>query len=227
MRRLGWLLVPALAVLVWWLVRGGDPTTQSGHADRAPAAVAPAESAGGVSGAAATSRDPASPDRAISPGTTGGGRSVDPAARSGAANARGPTAPSPSADPAAPPRLAAPPAGSGSAAGDTDGLTDKTGWDDKSAIKQLNKELMPLVSECIDQSKARNPQLHGMLALSMVVAPTDNHKVIVSAKPTPANQIHDAELLECIQESSFSIEGLKAPHDFQITLRIEAGSGSG
>jgi hypothetical protein len=77
------------------------------------------------------------------------------------------------------------------------------------------------MSECIDQAKARNPRLHGMLALSMSVAPTDTGKVIVSATPTGNNQIEDAELLECIRESSFSIEGLKAPHGFDVSMPID------
>ena len=77
------------------------------------------------------------------------------------------------------------------------------------------------MSECIDQAKARNPRLHGTLALSMTVAPTENHKIIVSVTPARGNQIDDPELLECIRESSFSVEGLKAPHDFQVSMLID------
>ena len=112
-------------------------------------------------------------------------------------------------------------ASAGSSDSPSGGLTDKTGWADTSVAKQLNRELMPLMSECIDQAKARNPKLHGMLALSMSVAPTDNGKVIVSATPRPRNQIDDTELLECIRESSFSIEGLKAPHGFDVTMPLD------
>ena len=94
-------------------------------------------------------------------------------------------------------------------------------------MKQLNKEFMPLASECIDQAMARDPELRGMLGFTMVLAPTDNGRAIVtSLKLRADNQIKDPELLECIRESSFSLEGLKAPHDFDITMPIRSG-GSG
>jgi hypothetical protein len=219
-RRLGWLIVPVLAALVWWLVRGGDPTTQTTHASSASPVAArsePGEAARGTT--AAAPRDPAPSDRASAPVPPGSSRSADATARSGAPGARPvlPAAPPPGA-PAVPPP-AAPAAGSADAP--SGGLTDKTGWADNSAIKRLNKELMPLVDECIDQAKARNPRLHGTLALSMTVAPTDNHKIIVSVTPARGNQIDDPELLECIRESSFSVEGLKAPHDFQVSMLID------
>jgi hypothetical protein len=100
-------------------------------------------------------------------------------------------------------------------------LTDRTGWNNTSVAKQLNKELMPLASECIAQAQARNPKLDGMLAYAVVVAPTENGKVIVSSLTLqPSNQINDPELFECIRESSFSLEGLTAPHDFGITMPI-------
>jgi hypothetical protein len=220
-RRLGWLLVPLLAVLVWWIVRGGDPTTQATHATSAPpAATERSEHAEAAGTTSAASRDPAPPDRATSKVPSSGSGITDPPAHPGVPSAARPagsaTPPVGAVDPARP---ALPAAGSGDSP--SGGLTDKTGWDDKSAIKQLNKELMPLVSECIDQAKARKPRLHGTLGLSMTVAPTDNNKVIVSVKPTRANQIEDTELLECIRESSFSIEGLTAPHDFEVSMPID------
>jgi hypothetical protein len=101
-------------------------------------------------------------------------------------------------------------------------LTDRTGWADQGLGKQLNKEFMPLASECIDQAKARKPGLRGMLAYSMVLAPTDGGKAIVSSiRATARNEIQDPELFECIRESSFALDGLKAPHDFDITMPIE------
>lgn len=101
-------------------------------------------------------------------------------------------------------------------------FTDKTGWNDGSAVKQLNKEFMPLASECIEQAKARTRGLRGMLSFTMGIAPTENGRAIVaSIKPRPDNQIVDPELFECVRESSFALEGLKAPHDFDITMPIE------
>jgi hypothetical protein len=128
--------------------------------------------------------------------------------------------------PAAPPPTL--PAGSGDGSAGSGGkFTDRTGWADNSVAKQLNKEFMPLASECIEQAVARNRKLQGLLAFTMVISPTDSGKAIVSSLTVrPDNQINDPELFECIRESSFSLEGLKAPHDFDITMPIEPeGSG--
>src|SRR5262249_6127896 len=101
-------------------------------------------------------------------------------------------------------------------------LTDRTGWGDPSIGKQLNKEFMPLASEGIDQAKARRPALKGLLGFSVLIPRTETGKVIVpSIKLRPDNQIDDPELFECIRESSFSLDGLKAPHDFDITMSID------
>jgi hypothetical protein len=140
---------------------------------------------------------------------------VDPVAARAMAGSAAPASASGAPAPSGPPAL---PAGSDGAA--SGGFKDKTGWGDDS-VKQLNKELTPLISECIDQAKARNPKLHGSLALGMSVAPTDSGKVIISATPTDRNEIVDAELLECIRESSFAMESLKAPHDFQVSMPID------
>lgn len=79
-------------------------------------------------------------------------------------------------------------------------------------------------AECIDQAKARNPRLAGLLSFTMVIAPAAAGRAIVAAlEIRPDNQIADAELFECIRESSFALEGLKAPHDFDITMPIQAG----
>jgi hypothetical protein len=106
-------------------------------------------------------------------------------------------------------------------------LTDRTGWGDASVARQLNKEFMPLASECIDQAKARRPRIEGLLAFTMVVAPTEHGRVVVaSLELRPDNQIDDPELFECIRESSFALDGLNAPHDFDITMPLKPG-GSG
>src|SRR5213078_2310105 len=157
--------------------------TQATHASAPPSAAAPAEPAG-VTGHPSTvpSPDPARTDPAPPPAPAAPDGTADPTPRPGAPSTR-PAQPAPAVDPVAPVRPAAPAAGSGSSDASSGGLADKTGWADNSAIKQLNKELTPLMSECIDQAKARNPRLHGTLALSMTVAPTENHKIIVSVTP--------------------------------------------
>jgi hypothetical protein len=99
-------------------------------------------------------------------------------------------------------------------------ITDKTGWN-KDIAKQLNKEFMPLASECIVLAQGRDPALQGTLAVQMQIWPTEDGKAIVAAvTPRADNQIVDPELFECIRESSFSLEGLDAPHSFDITMPI-------
>jgi hypothetical protein len=220
MRRLAWLLVPLIAVLVWWLVRSGSPAT---HTTGSPTAVAERTTTGEATGPGARPATPSTPTTpasmtsaaaASSPGSVP--RPAAPIAPAAAGPVAGPAASA--LPPGRPSTLPSQPAGSDGAA--SGGLKDKTGWGDDS-VKQLNKELTPLISECIDQAKARNPKLHGSLVLGMSVAPTDSGKVIISATPTDRNEVVDAELLECIRESSFAMESLKAPHDFQISLPID------
>jgi hypothetical protein len=122
----------------------------------------------------------------------------------------GPGASAP-ARPAAPGTAAEPPEG---------GLVDRTGWNNGVGA-QLNREFMPLATECVDLARARDPALHGNLIVQITVAPAEGKKVIVaSVTPRADNEIVDPELLECIRESSFSLDGLDAPHGFDITMPI-------
>ena len=62
-----------------------------------------------------------------------------------------------------------------------------------------------------------------MLAFTMVVAPTDNGDALIQrVDPTELNEIDDQELFECIEQTSFTLEGLDAPEDFVITMPIDA-----
>jgi hypothetical protein len=122
------------------------------------------------------------------------------------------------ADPA-PPRPALPPGATKAAPADQ--LVDQTGWKDPSVTRHLNKDFMPLASECIEQAKARKPHLRGRLVFAVSLAPTENGRAIVaSIKLRHDNEIEDPELLECIRESALALGGLKAPHDFDITMPI-------
>lgn len=231
--RTAWLLVPLIAVAVWLAVRGRGDADGARLTRSTPIATNTGDPAPAGDGVAPPG-DPAAPGRAS--------RNPPPPVTSEAVTAgarpAGTTAPRPG-DPSSPPQPAAaaspadptrpgPTLPSGS---DDDApagkLTDKTGWGDPSIGKQLNKEFMPLASECIDQAQARKPRLEGLLAFTMVVAPTENGRVLVaSIKPRPDNQIADPELFECIRESSFALDALKAPHDFDITMPIKPeGSG--
>ncbi|MCE9577324.1 MAG: hypothetical protein K8W52_29515 [Deltaproteobacteria bacterium] len=100
------------------------------------------------------------------------------------------------------------------------GLVDRRGRNDGLGA-QLNREFMPLASECIDLAQARNPALTGTLILQISLAPGDHGKAIVAAvKPRADNTIADPELLECIRESSFSLDALVSPYDFDLTMPI-------
>jgi hypothetical protein len=219
-------LLPALALLIvlglvaWRLVRE-DPETPAGGRG--------ATTTGSAAGAAEAEPggDPREPTPR--PGESSG-------ATPGAPGARAPL-PAGATDAAAtkqPPGATAPragePPGEGAArapekkSGDDQGLVDQTGWG-KNTAAQLNRELMPLVNECVDQALARNPKLRGSLALDVTVAPMNDplHKdraIIEAVKEASRNKVEDAELVECIRQSSFAIEGLEAPYNFTLGIPI-------
>jgi hypothetical protein len=155
----------------------------------------------------------------------GGSTPARDAARGGAAPGEGGAASGAVAAQAAPSASAppSPPRDDAAIEGGGDrGLADKTDFADPAAIRQLNKELMPLIHECIDQAQARDPRLDGMLVVAVELARTDDGRGIVAAvTPRPGNQIADPELLECIRQSSFALEGVRAPHDFDLSLPIK------
>jgi hypothetical protein len=99
-------------------------------------------------------------------------------------------------------------------------LTDRTGRGGNLAA-QLNKELMPLVAECIELARERNPRLSGMLSFAVNLVPIDDSKVLVgSVELQKDNEIDDPELFECIEQSTLSIEGLETPESFAITMPL-------
>jgi len=226
-------MVPLIAIAVGWSVSRGcntagpsatrDPAIAAERAERAERAA----STGGLTrGAGAPSgpanRAPAAAGAAGSPATSSAG-----ASKPSTASPDRPSNAATAGAPAGPGRAPSSPGRSGGA-GSSGELHDKTGWGDPSVGKQLNREFMPLASECIEQAVARRPGLHGVLGVTLQLSPTENGKAIVtSIKPRPDNQVDDPELFECIRESSFSLDGLKAPHDFEITMPIEPeGAGS-
>ncbi len=215
MRRFALAAALVAAVLGLWLAlraHGGAPAT-------------PVTSTGTIDGATPERAARPSPaaDRAApaQPHASGGvsrerDTAVEPAA-AGAMNHAASAAPSPARDPrpVAPPRLP-------SSAGHRDDgeLTDKTGWD-PAIMKAFNHAFMPLASECVALARHRHPALEGLLAFQVNIAPGADDKVLVaSLTRRPDNQILDPELFECIEQSSFALDGLDAPHDFDITMPI-------
>ena len=85
-------------------------------------------------------------------------------------------------------------------------MADRSG-DFGEEVTVLNRDFIPLVSECYDQAHERNPRLGGMLALSVSFAHAEGvGGIIESVEPGPGNQIRDADLLECVRQSAYSVE---------------------
>ncbi|HEX3483385.1 MAG TPA: hypothetical protein VHT91_50585 [Kofleriaceae bacterium] len=97
-------------------------------------------------------------------------------------------------------------------------------------VDQVNRDFMPLASECVEQAQARLPQLAGMITLSMeMVADEQLGAVVDVADPAPSNQIGDPPLFECLRESAFSLTLPPPPTGgrmkVMITLRVDPPSG--
>lgn len=215
-----WLLVPVLAVAAWLLLR--DRSEATGMHETSAAPVAPNRPASTPVVDRATPGAPAHLDRGVQLRSAAvHGSAVSAPAPAVAINAPAPRSLA-AAPPAPTPPAPTPPAPARSEDANSGGkLADKTGWSDHSVANQLNKEFMPLASECIIRAKDRKPFLEGLLSFTMVISPTQDGKAVVSAlKVHPDNKIQDPELWECIRESSFALEGLKAPHDFDISMPI-------
>jgi|GEM_PF-6081211 len=100
------------------------------------------------------------------------------------------------------------------------GFRDRAGLGDDFAAA-INRELFPLASECIDLAVARNPAVAGLLAVHVQVIPIDDGRALVSSiAARPDNEIDDPDLFECIEQSSFAVEGLPRPASFDITMPI-------
>lgn len=146
-----------------------------------------------------------------------------------------PASPSPSPAPPSPPLPGAasyaPPPAPATPASESggEGLKDKTGGWGKEIAKQLNRELMPLASECVELAQVRNPKLAGNLVVELTLAPMEtpqgraaDRAFVEAVKPAANNEIHDAELLECLRQSSFALEDLKATYSFTLSIPIKA-----
>jgi hypothetical protein len=111
-------------------------------------------------------------------------------------------------------------------------MADRTGVHGDE-VRVLNRDFIPLVSQCFDQAKERRPALRGMLALDVKMASAEGiGGVIESVEPAEINELNDDELIECVRQSAFSIE-LPTPKsdsrgEFQLTIpfgiRVDAGA---
>ncbi len=103
-------------------------------------------------------------------------------------------------------------------------LKDRTGRGG-TLVQQLNEELMPLISECMDMAQERDPQLVGLLSISVQLIPTDDGQALVeSVELQEDNTVLEPELIECIEQSTLSVEGMETTENFALSLPLEAKS---
>ncbi len=112
----------------------------------------------------------------------------------------------------------------GEAAAPAPGLVDQIGGRD-ALVAALNRDFMPLASECIEQATSRNAGMQGMLAIELdVLSDPELGAVVDRAEYPEANEVHDAELLDCIRETALSTTLPPPPAGgrdaFRITMPI-------
>ena len=104
-------------------------------------------------------------------------------------------------------------------------MKDKTGLMGDE-VKVINRELMPMVADCVDHAQERNPHLHGMLALSVKLASAEGvGSVFETVEPGATNEVDDPEMIDCIRQSAFTIS-LPMPkanslHEGMLTIPID------
>ena len=107
-------------------------------------------------------------------------------------------------------------------------LTDRIGGRE-ALLEHLNHDLMPLADECIEQARARRPELEGMLAIGIdTVADEELGGIVEAVTIQPQNEVDDAELLECLSQTALSMILPPPPESgreqFMITLPIDPPS---
>jgi hypothetical protein len=211
------LLIVAIILVVRWYLR--DRPAAAVDAPRAGSAVvAPSVVAGHDEGTAALV--PAAAD-AAAPASRSDARARRDALRDQIARQL--------AQRPAPPPQPAPLAGS-TGDGAPGGLRDRTG-SRQALVDQLNRDFMPLASECIEQAQARTPALAGLLAIGVETMADEQLGAVVDvADRAPGNKIEDPLLFECLRESAFSLSLPPPPsggrEKFQLTIPVDAATGA-
>lgn len=87
---------------------------------------------------------------------------------------------------------------------------------------------MPLADECIEQARARLPELEGMVAIGLdTVADEELGGIVESVAMQPNNEVDDPELIECLSQTALSMILPPPPESgreqFVITMPIEPG----
>jgi hypothetical protein len=114
-------------------------------------------------------------------------------------------------------------------------MRDRTGVMPET-IRAINAQFGPLVDQCFDQAQERGVNQRGMLGLAVKLASAEGvGRIIEAIDPTAGNEIDDAELIDCLRESAFTVdlpvEG-SGRTDFEMTIRYgptraDAGAPSG
>ncbi|HTV23269.1 MAG TPA: hypothetical protein VMG12_31490 [Polyangiaceae bacterium] len=125
--------------------------------------------------------------------------------------------------------LAAPAAeSSGNADAERRPMQDKTGKLG-AEVKAINEQFLPLAEQCFDQAKERGVRGSGMLALQVKLAGAEGvGRIIESLEPAPDNAVPDAELIDCMRQSAFTVD-LPPPSEtggssFEMTMPFEGAS---
>lgn len=98
-------------------------------------------------------------------------------------------------------------------------------------VKILNHELAPMVDHCYQDALEQNPRLHGMLALHVKVASVEGvGSIFETVEPDATNQVSDADFIDCVRQSAFSIDlpppKADAAKDFLLTMPFGADAGT-
>ena len=110
-------------------------------------------------------------------------------------------------------------------------MKDKTGLLGDE-VKVINRELIPMVADCVDEAHERNPRLHGMLALEVKLASAEGvGSIFETVEPGARNEVQDPEMIDCIRQSAFTIS-LPMPkanslHESLLTIPIDAAADAG
>lgn len=110
-------------------------------------------------------------------------------------------------------------------------LVDQTG-SHQAVAERLNRDFMPLASECIEQAQERAPRLSGMLVLGFETMADEQLGAVVDvADPTPRNTVADPLLLECLRESALSLSLPPLPANgrdaFELSIPVEPAGDAG
>lgn len=105
------------------------------------------------------------------------------------------------------------------------GLVNRMGPEHQALFDAVNRDLMPVLDECIVTATQDDPTLRGMLNVSVAAIGDDELGAVIDAVEFPAdNQVVDAALLECVREGALTMS-LPPPRadgrtEFMLSLTV-------